>query len=130
MIFVLDATFSHQLVQGLHALSQEDCEFRYAPDLFGKDASDERIFAGLKGRSCFFVTLDARITRHPAQRRAMIESGIGAFVFTGRSLAQRTFRQIAAFVLSVADEMIEKARATESPFIWGISDRGRFERLD
>ncbi|MFQ5704598.1 MAG: hypothetical protein ACE5HT_11310 [Gemmatimonadales bacterium] len=52
------------------------------------------------------------------------------FVFTGSALAQRSFREIAAFVLSVTDAILEKGRTTKTPFIWGITDRRRFRRLD
>jgi len=76
------------------------------------------------------VTLDAKMSRRPAQRQAIVDCGLGVFVFTGRALAQRSFREIAAFVLSVADSILEKARTTKPPFIWGISDRKAFDRLD
>src|SRR2546425_4831741 len=83
-----------------------------------------------KERGWFLVTLDAGMSKRPAQREAIIESGIGAFVFRGRSLPQRSFRKIAAFVLDVSDDIIERAAGTTRPFIWGISDRKVFERLD
>jgi hypothetical protein len=70
------------------------------------------------------------MSRRPAQRRAIVDAGLGVFVFTGRALAQRSFREIASFVLSVADEMIARAGSTRRAFIWGISDRRVFERLD
>jgi len=60
----------------------------------------------------------------------MLAAGIGVFVFTGRSLPQRTFREIAATVLAVTDGIVRKAGETERPFIWGISDQRKFDRLD
>ena len=70
------------------------------------------------------------MSKRPAQREAILESGIGAFVFRGSGLPERSFRKIAAFVLDVSDEIIEKASKTTKPFIWGISDHKKFERLD
>ncbi len=130
MIFLLDANFPPQLARALQDLDQEDCQFRHSPAEFGADASDEEIFAALKGRGWFLVTLDAKMSRRPAQRQAILDAGLGVFVFTGRALPQRSFRQIAAFVLSVADDMLERAGFTDRPFIWGISDKRGFERLD
>jgi len=130
LIFLLDATFAPQLARALQELDQEDCEFRHSSIVFGQEAPDELIFKGIKERGWFLVTLDARMSKRPAQKEAIIESGIGAFVFRGTSLPQRSFRKIAAFVLDVSDDIIEKAAGTTRPFIWGISDRRVFERLD
>jgi hypothetical protein len=128
--FVLDATFSPKLADALKALSEEDAEFEYAPALFGPAADDSTIFQGVQARGAFLITLDTRMTKHPQQRAAMKGAGIGVFVFTGRSLPQRTFREIAASVLAATDEIVNKARETDCPFIWGISDRKKFDRLD
>ena len=70
------------------------------------------------------------MARRPAQRRAILDAGLGVFVFTGTNLAQQSFREIASFVLGVADKILDKARTTKRPFIWGISDRRVFDRLD
>lgn len=76
------------------------------------------------------MTLDERITRNPAKRKALLEGGIGTFVFTGSSLARRSFYKIVAFVMEVAEEILLHADRTPRPFIVGISDRGKFNRLD
>jgi hypothetical protein len=130
LIFLLDENFPPQLARALQALDQEDCQFRHAPDEFGAGAADETIFAGIRDRGWFLVTLDARMARRPAQRQAILDAGLGVFVFKGSALPQRPFRDIAAFVLTVAAEIIERARSTSRPFIWGISDRRVFERMD
>jgi len=128
--FVLDATFSPKLAEALKALSEDDAEFEYAPALFGAAADDSTIFQGVRTREAFLITLDTKMTKRPQQRAAMLGAGIGVFVFTGRSLPQRTFREIAATVLAVTDGIVSKARETERPFIWGISDQRKFDRLD
>jgi predicted nuclease of predicted toxin-antitoxin system len=128
--FVLDATFSPQLATALQALSEEDAQYKYAPTLFGADAGDMEICQGAQKLGAFLVTLDTKMTKKPQERAAMKVAGIGVFVFTGRALAQKSFREIAATVLAATDEMLEKARETKCPFLWGISDRGKFTRLD
>jgi len=130
LIVLLDATFPPQLARALQELDQEDCQYRHAPAEFGADAKDEVIFAGIKERDWLLVTLDAKMSKRPAQRQAILDAGLGVFVFTGSSLAQRSFREIVSFVLSVTDAILAKAQATKRPFIWGISDRRAFDRLD
>ncbi len=130
MIFLLDATFPPQLARALQELDQEDCQYRHAPAEFGAAAKDETIFAGIREREWFLITLDAKMSKRPAQRQAIIDASLGVFVFTGSSLAQRSFREIGAFVLTVTDGILERARTTKRPFIWGISDRRVFDRLD
>jgi predicted nuclease of predicted toxin-antitoxin system len=130
LIFLLDATFPSQLARALQALDQEDCQYRHSPDEFGAAAEDETIFAGIRERDWLLITLDAKMSKHPAQRRAILDAGLGVFVFTGKSLAQRSFREIVAFVIGATDAILAKAHSTTRPFIWGISDRRVFERLD
>jgi predicted nuclease of predicted toxin-antitoxin system len=130
LIFLLDATFPPQLGRALQELDQEGCYFRHATSEFGEGAKDEVIFAGIQERDWFLITLDAKMSKRPAQRQAIIDARLGVFVFTGSSLAQRSFREIASFVLGVADSILDLARTTKRPFIWGISDRRVFGRLD
>ncbi len=130
MIFLLDATFPPQLGRALQELDQEDCQYRHAPAEFGAAATDEAIFAAIRERDWFLITLDAKMSKHPAQRQAILDAGLGVFVFTGSSLAQRSFREIVAFVIGVTDTILDKAQTTKRPFIWGISDRRVFARLD
>jgi hypothetical protein len=130
LIFLLDATFPPQLGRALQELDQEDCQYRHAPAEFGAAATDETIFAAIRERDWFLITLDARMSKRPAQRQAILDAGLGVFVFTGSSLPQRSFREIVAFVIGVTDTILERARTTKRPFIWGISDRRVFDRLD
>jgi hypothetical protein len=131
VIFLLDATFPPKLARALQQLTERrDCEFRYANDEFGQGASDETLIAAARSRGWFFMTLDERITRNPAKRRALMEGGMGTFVFTGSSLPRRSFYKITGFVMEAAEEILEHAARTRRPFIIGISDRRKFTRLD
>ena len=91
---------------------------------------DEVLIDGARERGWLFMTLDERITRNPAKRKALQEGGIGTFVFTGSSLARRSYYKITAFVMDVAEEILEHAGRHSPPFIIGISDRAKFTRLD
>ena len=128
MIFLLDSSLPPRLAQALQLFDQEDCQYRHCTEVFGAGAHDEAMLAGVRERGWFLVTHDVRLSRQPAQRQALLESGIGVFVFTG--LAERTVREFAAFVLECAGAMAYQAAKTKAPFIWGISDHRRFTRLD
>lgn len=131
MIFLLDATFPPKLARSLQDLSERrDCEFRYANDEFGEGAPDETVVEGVRRHGWFLMTMDERITRNPAKRRALRDGGIGTFVFTGSSLPRRSFYKIVSFVMGVAEEIVEHAARTPRPFIIGISDRSKVTRLD
>lgn len=130
MILLLDACFPPKLAHALEALEEADCWFRHSKAVFGQDAADEIIIHGAGERGWLLVTQDARMTRNPHQRAAILDAGIGAFAFIGTATAQKSLRKMAAFVLDVTDEMIEKASVTKTPFIWGITDRKKFRRLD
>lgn len=130
MIFLLDATFPPKLARALQELTERrDCEFRYANEEFGEGAPDETLIEGARTRGWFLMTLDERITRNPAKRRALLDGGIGTFVFTGSSLPRRSFYKITAFVMEIAEEILEHAGRTKRPFIVGISDRKKFTLL-
>ena len=88
------------------------------------------LIVGVRERGWYFMTMDERITRNPAKRAALMEGVIGTFVFTGSSLAQRSFYKIVAFVMAVVEEILNHAARTRRPFIIGISDRAKFTRLD
>jgi hypothetical protein len=130
LILLLDACFPPKLARALEALNQEDCQYHHSSAVFGQDAEDEVIIQGAAARGWILVTQDARMSKNPHQRAAILEAGIGAFAFIGTATAQKSLRKMAAFVLDVADEMIEKASTTRRPFIWGITDRKKFRRLD
>jgi hypothetical protein len=80
LIFLLDATFPPQLARALQELDQEDCQYRHAPSEFGAAAKDETIFAGIREREWFLITLDAKMSKRPAQRQAILDAGLGVFV--------------------------------------------------
>jgi len=113
----------------------------YLPEalrLFGFDAghvledhdpgtNDVDLFEELGRQGWIWISHDKGAKRKPHERRALMAAGVGAFIFTGRS--KRTAVQMMIFVLSYIDEMLELAERTRKAFIYGLSDRGRFERL-
>ena len=91
----------------------------------GRRTCDSRL--PLATRAGFLVTQDKRIRSRPHERRALLGAGVGAFVFTGR--AERSTDELAILILKHLQRIKELAAKTKRPFIFGISDRGKFERL-
>lgn len=94
---------------------------------FKSGTSDVDVFAALGAKNWFWVSHDKGVKRKPHERRAMEAAGIGAFIFTGR--ARRNAPGMMIFVLQHIDEILEYCNRTARPFVIGISDRAKFERL-
>ena len=132
MIFLFDANFPVQLGRALKELSRAPHEFRHVdlePGL-GRGASDEAVIKAAGSAGWFLVTLDKGITRNPAKRRLLFENKMGTFSFTGSAIGNLGYYQIVAFVMSIAEQMIEYAEQTRRPFIFGITDQKKFRELD
>jgi hypothetical protein len=76
----------------------------------------------------FLVTQDKKIKRKKHELQALRRAGIGAFIFTGR--AERDLDSMMMLVLKNFGEIQRLAAETARPFIFGISDKGSFDRLD
>lgn len=127
MIFLFDANLSPRIVTALRVFDDPNVTYFHANDHFHPGTADEELFRVAASRGWLFVSLDHRIKKNRAQRASLLGSGIGAFIFVGR--AQRTQRRIAAQVLDNTDEMIRHAEKTRPPFIYEVTDRGKFNLL-
>ena len=127
MIFLFDANLSPRIVTALCVFDDPNISYIHANDHFPLGTADEDLFKVAASKGWLFVSLDHRIKKNRAQRASLLGSGIGAFIFVGR--AQRTQRRIAAQVLDNTDEMIRHADKTKPPYIYEITDRGKFNLL-
>lgn len=125
MIFFFDENMPPKVAAALQALGT--CEARHLVDHLPRGTSDEDVFAFVSAQGWLLVTQDAQINRKPHQRQALLESGIGAFILTGR--AERTVEEMMIFLLARMPEILETARRARAPFIFGIPDRGRIVPL-
>jgi hypothetical protein len=128
LTFLFDATFPAKLGRALAVLSR-DHSFIHVDDHLGQGATDEAVIAAASASGSFLVTLDQGITRNPAKREALLQGGVGTFVFTGSAIGTLGYYKIVAFVMSIAEEMFDSAQRTKRPFIYGISDRKKFDKL-
>ncbi|MGH7717676.1 MAG: DUF5615 family PIN-like protein [Steroidobacteraceae bacterium] len=125
MILFFDENFPVQIAR---ALSELGYKATHLADELPRGTSDEQLFQHLNGRDCYLVTQDVQMSRKPHQKLALLQAGLGVFVFTGR--AERSLTQMMVMVLQNLERMTTAAERTSRPFIYGISDRGRIDRLD
>jgi predicted nuclease of predicted toxin-antitoxin system len=88
---------------------------------------DLTVFAFLREHGWYWVTHDKGVKRKKHEQEAVIREGVGVFYLTGR--VQRSDIQMLRFVLEHLDDMHHVIARVRPPFIYGISDRGKFERL-
>jgi predicted nuclease of predicted toxin-antitoxin system len=125
LILFFDENIPPKVAASLQALGS--CEARHLVDHLPRGSSDEQIFQLLADRGWFLVTQDYRIKRNPHQRQALLQAGLGAFILTGR--ADRSKEEMMIFILECLPNISELGASTGRPFIYGISDKRRFERL-
>ncbi len=124
MRFVFDENISPKIVQILQVL---EFDAVHSTALLPSGTADEALFAVLQS-DMYLVTQDQNMVRKRHQRAAMLDAGLGVFIFTGH--ASKSVPVLALLVQQVWGEMLSTAQTTARPFIFGISDRRRFERLD
>lgn len=103
------------------------CEARHLVDHLPRGTPDGEVFTFVASQQWLLVTQDVRMRRNPHQRRALLETGIGAFILTGRT--NRSVEQMMIFLLERFPQILRIAAGTTPPFIFGVPDRGRIERL-
>ncbi len=125
MTLLLDENLSPKIATALKALGRE---VTHVNEILPRGTTDEEIFSKLAELGWYLLTQDIKIKRHKHQREAMIQAGIGAFIFTGR--ADKSLEEMTIKILQHLDEIESLISNTRRPFVFGISDRGKIERLD
>jgi hypothetical protein len=125
LTFLFDENISHLIVDALKALGKP---VAYLTDILPRGTNDLTLFSKLGELAWYLVTQDKRIKRKKHELEALRQAGIGAFIFTGR--AERDVDSMMMLVLRHFNEIQKVATETKRPFIFGISDKGSFNRLD
>lgn len=125
MILFFDENIPPKVPQALQVLGT--CEARHLVDHLPRGTSDEEIFAFLSLQGWILVTQDERIRRNPHQRKALVDAGIGVVILTGR--AQRTVDQTMIFMLGIIPKLLPEITKLTPPFILGVTDRQKIEKL-
>jgi hypothetical protein len=125
LTFLFDENISHLIVDALKALGKP---VAYLTDILPRGTNDLILFSKLGELGWFLITQDKRIKRKKHELEALRQAGIGAFIFTGR--AERDVDSLMMLVLRHFNEIQRVTTETKRPFIFGISDKGSFDRLD
>ena len=125
MTLYFDENFPQYLTEALRLFKYD---VTHVLDDHDPGTDDTELFAALGKSGGIWISHDQGVKRKPHERKAMIDAGIGAFIFTGR--AKRNPRQMMVFVMQHIEDILLLASKTKLPFIYGLSDRGKFDRFE
>jgi predicted nuclease of predicted toxin-antitoxin system len=126
VILFFDDSIPRRIVEALRALG---CEARHLSEELSRSASDEEMLAFLgKHRDWRLVTQASRMAQRPHERAALMQAGIGVFVFATR--APTTVEQLMILVLECLPQMRARAERLEGPFMIAMSEGRRHKRME
>jgi PIN like domain len=108
--------------------SNRGCHVEKHDDHFLPDTKDPDLLAVVAEEGWAFITQDTRIRRRPAERQALLESGIRAFalVSTANLSATETIE-----VLERAEVEVKRALSgSVGPSLYGIRKDGSLTKID
>ncbi len=124
MTYLIDENLSFKIAQSLKAL---DNDVHHVRDHFPSQTPDETIFDFLVRKDWVLITQDKKMRTRKHQLQAMLDKGVGAFIFTGR--ADKNLTQQAVMILERMGEFEKLAQKTKRPFIFSVPDRGKIKPL-
>jgi hypothetical protein len=105
--------------------ARSDC--CWLEDVFDHNAADEVWLTKAGDEGWIVLTHDKKVRRRKAQRDAIMEHGVGCFIFTYKQDLKKV--EIAALILAVLEEIETKFEHTPRPFIYTINKTGGFKRI-
>jgi PIN like domain len=109
------------------ALRAEGVRVEVHLDSFAPDLSDELLLAAIGQRGWVFLSKDGNIRKRLLERKALMESGVRAFILTSGNL--RSDEQAMAFRLALP--AIQKlCNENEGPFIARVTRLGNVEVIE
>ena len=121
--FFFDNTTSPRLVNGLKAFGEEVVHLR---ERFAQNTPDEEWIPVVGREDLFVVTHDKRLQRNPAQRKALLDAGLGVFLLTS-SVSGHC--QVITMVVGRWPEIKEAAAREARPFVIQVPHKGKIKRL-
>ena len=123
---ILDENLSGKTI--LAGLREAQIPVRPQTDFFKRATPDAQVFSALAAHpECYLLTKDREFHRRPAEKAALLQCGIGAFVITSQK--NKTGPELVDLI-RVAWPRIERfALHNQRPFIAKILADGRIERI-
>ena len=106
MTFFFDANLSPKLAKVLAALG---IDAHHHDDVFGPATEDVDIIRVVAARGWVYVSADTSVRKNPAERTALVESGIRA-VFLSKTILHLRPHQQVSIITGRLDELLEKVR--------------------
>jgi len=124
LTYFFDNNLSPMLTNGLRAFGEDVCHLR---EVFPANTPDEVWLPEIGRRGWFLVTHDKRIPRNPPEAQALVQAGVGVFVFThSKKLARWSWVEL---VVRRWSGIVGWAQHHDRPFVVGIPERGVLRRL-
>jgi predicted nuclease of predicted toxin-antitoxin system len=106
--------------------ARSDC--CWLEDLFAHDAAEDVWLARAGDEGWIVLTHDKKVRRRQAEREAIMEHGVGCFIFNYKQDLKKF--EIAALILAVLEEIETKFKQTARPFIYTVNKTGGFKRIE
>ena len=91
------------------------------------DGTEDTVWLKAVGENGWLaITRDEYIRRRPGEKQAIIDHGVGCFIFTYRNSLKKA--EIVALVLQYIEEMERVFATTRRPFIYTVAMDGQFRR--
>lgn len=93
-------------------------------ELFKQDTKDPVWLREVGINGWLAITRDGYIRHRPGEKRAIVEHRVGCFILTYKNDIEKP--EIIQIVLDNIEEMEEKFRTTERPFLYTVTKDGEF----
>lgn len=126
MILLLDENMPPRVADALNALGTVAAY--HVTKHLPPGTPDVEVFAFLADKpEWVLVTQDEKIRRRPHELAALRRANVAVFVLTGST--DRDVESMLGFLVGCLEGMRKQLRTLRRPFVVGISDRKRFDRL-
>ena len=117
LTFFLDENISRRIAQAMTALGHR---FEHLLDYFPQGTADVDFLPAIAAKGWILVTQDQRIRSKPHERKALMDAGVGAFIFTGR--AQKSTEEFTIELLTRLAEMVALSEpVNDNGTLYGIN---------
>jgi predicted nuclease of predicted toxin-antitoxin system len=122
MTFFFDRSMGRKIPAALHQLGIDAIAH---DDHFAQNTPDSVWLSSVGRRGWVVITKDDRIRFRPAERRALIDHGVGCFVVLRRNA---TRLQLAQILLRAWDDIVNITDTEARPFLYAVLADGTVER--
>jgi hypothetical protein len=123
-VFYLDESIYSRVLAV--AMTAAGAQVRTPADLAGFGAHDEKWLPMTAARGWVVLMRDQRVRYCELEKNALIEAGVGAFVFTG---GQATAADTAEIICRLVPKLASTNRSESKPFLYSFGFAGSLDRI-